>query len=113
MHGRSVDRGAVRLFVDFYDADVIVASPLGLATLLADSRAAAAAESADFLSSIEICVVDRADVMLMQNWTHVLTGWGRIWRPPAWLMAFHPASAKQNPTVHRLSRMSGTRSTCH
>lgn len=64
----------MRLFADFYDADVIVASPLALATLLADSNADAQAGAADFLSSIEICVVDRADVMLMQNWAHVLTG---------------------------------------
>ena len=64
----------MRLFVDFYDADVIVASPLALAALLADSRAETPSGAADFLSSIEICVVDRADVLLMQNWAHVLTG---------------------------------------
>ena len=65
-------RGAMKLFADFYEADIIVASPLAISTLLAEQKDAAGA--ADFLSSIEVCVVDRADVILMQNWTHLLTG---------------------------------------
>ena len=68
-------RGAVRLFAEFYQADVIIASPLGLATALS-AAAAEGAGGADFLSSIEIAVLDRADVMLMQNWAHVTTGAG-------------------------------------
>jgi len=66
-------RGAVRLFAEFFQSDIIVASPLGLATALA----AAAGEgdgAGDFLSSVEVAVADRADVMLMQNWAHVATG---------------------------------------
>lgn len=65
----------MRLFAEFYQADVIIASPLGLATALS-AAAAEGAGGADFLSSIEIAVVDRADVMLMQNWAHVSTGAG-------------------------------------
>ena len=44
-------------------------SPLALQTRLADKRV----DGADFLSSIEVALVLRADIMLMQNWTHVVT----------------------------------------
>lgn len=67
-------RGAVKLYADFLQADIIVASPIALATLLAEPDQDAEGGPADFLSSIEIVVVDRADVLLMQNWAHVVTG---------------------------------------
>lgn len=59
----------VKLFADFYQSDVIVGSPLALVTHLDD----ASSGGADCLSSIEVCLVLRADVMLMQNWSHVDT----------------------------------------
>lgn len=53
----------------------MVASPIALATKLAeDTSDGDSGGPADFLSSIEIAVVDRADVLLMQNWAHVTTG---------------------------------------
>jgi U3 small nucleolar RNA-associated protein 25 len=109
--GVKLTRGAVRLFSPLEESDVIVASPVALATRLAEARAEAAAAArrarearkqqqrmrgamgaggggasggaaaaaaapqppgeADFLSSVEVCVVERADFMLMQNWAHV------------------------------------------
>lgn len=63
---------AVRLYCDFYNSDIILASPVAL------HRACVPGENgiddgvdADFLSSIEVCVMDRADVFLMQNWAYV------------------------------------------
>jgi U3 small nucleolar RNA-associated protein 25 len=64
--------------VDMYEADVIVASPLALATRLAEGKS----DGADFLSSIEICVLFRTDVLQMQNWAHVETVMQHVNRMP-------------------------------
>ena len=67
----------MRIFSDFYQSDIVVASPLGLATKLGESPAEGddiTGGRADFLSSIEVAVVVRADVMTMQNWEHVKLG---------------------------------------
>ena len=58
---------AVKLFTDFFRSDIILASPLGLKmTAVGDDDM-----QADFLSSIEICLMARSDVLMMQNWDHV------------------------------------------
>lgn len=73
--GIKLTRGAARLFSDFYDSDILVCSPLALATKLEEAPADGAphGDNIDYLSSIEIVVVDRADVILMQNWKHLQT----------------------------------------
>jgi hypothetical protein len=69
-----VCRGAIKLYSDFLQSDIIVASPLALTTVLAEPPPEGGGAPGDFLSAIEIAVVDRADVLLMQNWAHVVTG---------------------------------------
>lgn len=66
-------RGAIKLFADFFQSDIIVASPLGLVTKQAEGGEEST-DNLDFLSSIEIAVLPRCDVLLMQNWSHVVTG---------------------------------------
>lgn len=62
--GMKLTRKTFKLFSGFYDSDIILSSPLGL-RLLIDS------DSADFLSSIELLILDQTEVMAMQNWEHV------------------------------------------
>lgn len=60
----------MRLYSPFYSSDIIIASPLGLRTLIGvdgDTQ-----RDFDFLSSVELLVLEQSDVFLMQNWEHVL-----------------------------------------
>ncbi|XP_040916232.1 digestive organ expansion factor [Toxotes jaculatrix] len=68
--GISIVRSSMRLYSPFYSSDIIIASPLGLRTVL--GAEGESKRDFDFLSSIELLVVDQADVFLMQNWEHVL-----------------------------------------
>ncbi|XP_070834742.1 U3 small nucleolar RNA-associated protein 25 homolog [Chaetodon trifascialis] len=68
--GLSIVKSSIRLYSPFYSSDIIIASPLGLRTVL--GAEGESKRDFDFLSSIELLVVDQADVFLMQNWEHVL-----------------------------------------
>ncbi|POW07325.1 hypothetical protein PSHT_09983 [Puccinia striiformis] len=55
----------IRLYSDIFSADLIIGSPVGLRKFIEKEG------DADFLSSIEISIVDQMDVIQMQNWEHV------------------------------------------
>ncbi|KAL3783403.1 LOW QUALITY PROTEIN: hypothetical protein ACHAW5_008767 [Stephanodiscus triporus] len=64
----------VKLCADFYRSDIILASPIGLKMAISgndEDDDEADEPDVDFLSSIDICVICRSDVLLMQNWDHV------------------------------------------
>ncbi|KAJ3444141.1 orf protein-related [Anaeramoeba flamelloides] len=71
--GVSLGARSIRLFSDFYNSDLIIASPLGLRLVVGGEGDKE--RDYDFLSSIEITILDHADVLLMQNWEHILTIW--------------------------------------
>ncbi|KAF8647131.1 hypothetical protein AX16_006962 [Volvariella volvacea WC 439] len=63
--GIKLTKKSVKMFAEFYSCDVIFASPLGL------RRSIEKEKGADYLSSIEMLIIDQADALTMQNWEHV------------------------------------------
>lgn len=70
----------IKLYSEFYHSDIIIASPLGLKLAITTDEEDDG--DADFLSSIEVCLVDRTDVLLMQNFDHVVGILSRLNQQP-------------------------------
>ncbi|KZT22580.1 digestive organ expansion factor [Neolentinus lepideus HHB14362 ss-1] len=63
--GVKITRRNLKLYSEFYGSDIILASPLGLRMAIEKEK------SGDFLSSIELLIMDQMDALTMQNWEHV------------------------------------------
>jgi U3 small nucleolar RNA-associated protein 25 len=83
--GVKVTKKSIKLFTEFYSSDLIIASPLGLrlsmqkekyaiSILFCSSACLRGIRNWDFLSSIEVLIVDQMDTLTMQNWEHVQVG---------------------------------------
>ncbi|XP_062587252.1 U3 small nucleolar RNA-associated protein 25 homolog isoform X2 [Saccostrea cucullata] len=67
--GLGVAKKTLKLYTKFYASDIVLASPLGLRTIIGVEGEKE--RDYDFLNSIELLILDQADIFLMQNWEHI------------------------------------------
>ena len=69
--GMKFTRKAIKLYSNFYQSDIVVCSPLGLQMIVENTDKKKRQD--DFLSSIEIAIVDQFNVIEYQNISHIYT----------------------------------------
>ncbi|XP_012535576.1 digestive organ expansion factor homolog [Monomorium pharaonis] len=67
--GMALTKKTLKLYTNFYSSDILIGSPLGLRRVI--GAEGEAVRDYDFLSSIELLIMDQIDVVLMQNWDHL------------------------------------------
>ncbi|KAH8613838.1 putative Utp25 U3 small nucleolar RNA associated SSU processome protein 25 [Trypanosoma vivax] len=65
--GLKLEPSSIRVYTHPLNSDLIICSPLGLRRRLERNGDVLVS-----LSSIEVCIIDEAHVLLMQNWQHVM-----------------------------------------
>lgn len=68
--GITLTRKCLKLYSDFYSSDILLVSPLGLRMII--GAPGDKDRDYDFLASIEVLILDQADIFLAQNWDHLL-----------------------------------------
>ncbi|GAV76017.1 DUF1253 domain-containing protein [Cephalotus follicularis] len=68
MMGIKFTRRSIKLFSNFYSSDIIVASPVRLLNEIQKAKENKESD-VDYLSSIEVLIIDHADIISMQNWS--------------------------------------------
>nr|KJB53755.1 hypothetical protein B456_009G003500 [Gossypium raimondii] len=77
MIGIKFTRKTIKLYGDFYSSDIIVASPLELMTKFGKAEKNKELDT-DYLSSIEVVIIDHADVISLQNWSFLTSVFERL-----------------------------------
>lgn len=68
--GIAITKKSLKLYSEFYSSDIIISSLLGLRMLV--GAEGETERNYDFLASIELLVLDQAELFLMQNWDHMI-----------------------------------------
>ncbi|VDO55991.1 unnamed protein product, partial [Schistosoma margrebowiei] len=68
--GMAFSKKSVKLYSAFRDSDIILASPLGIKTVI-DDEVEKEADVQYIIASIELLIIDQAEMLLMQNWATV------------------------------------------
>lgn len=69
--GVKFTRKAIKLYSNFYQSDIIVCSPLGLQMIVENTDKKKRQD--DFLSSVEVTIIDQFHSIEYQNYTHLFT----------------------------------------